>query len=75
MKVKDLINKLNQFDGNKDVIIFDIDDLYSDVINIEEVSKLNTIGDNCYECIPIDDEDTFENSDITFVALYSNFDL
>ncbi|WP_297131782.1 hypothetical protein [Terrisporobacter sp.] len=75
MKVKDLIDKLKQFDENKDVVIFDIDDFYSDIINIEEVLKLSNIGYGGYECTPIDDEDTFESNDITFVALYSNFDL
>lgn len=70
MKVKDLIDKLKQFDENKDVVIFDTDDFYSDVINIEEVLKLNNIGDDSYECTPIDDEDTIENNDITFIALY-----
>lgn len=75
MKVKDLIDKLKQFDENKDVVIFDIDDFYSDITSIEEVLKLNDTGDNCYECLPVDDEDNLENKDTTFVAIYSNFDI
>lgn len=76
MKIKELVEKLKQFDENMEVVIYEIDTFYKPINHIETVRKDGEVGmdGDYYDCmsIDLDDEDDIEflnEDDVLYISL------
>lgn len=73
MKVKELIEKLKEYDDEMEVVTYDIDTFYKPISCIETLIKTGEIGVNgdYFDCIPYDEEERedYLEEDILYVGL------
>ena len=72
MKVKELIEKLKEYDGEMEVVTYAVDTFYKPIACIETLIKTGEIGVNgdYFDCIPYDEEcEDYLEENILYVGL------